>query len=135
MARSSRIIDGCSLDLGSSPQGQQHSGQFICLQQQTLATRAMRDVLSQVNDTGRRMTRGREQSAEDTIEFRISGRCSSRGRIPRIPTLAGGDKAEDMLQRGSWSSPGGRPVSRLSRRHGRELPGRSSGEDDGVPGS
>ena len=40
-----------------------------------------------------------EQPAEDTIEFRISGRCSCRGRNCRAPTPAGGDKAENMLQR------------------------------------
>ena len=43
---------------------------------------------------------GSEQPAEDTIEFRISGRSTCRGRYCRAPTPAGGDKAVNMLQLG-----------------------------------
>ena len=59
---------------------------------------------------------GSEQSAGDRIDFRISDRCSCRGRNCRAHTPVGGDKAENILQRGGYSEVCGRPVVRLSGR-------------------
>ena len=41
-----------------------------------------------------------EQPAEHKIEFRISSRCTYRGRNCRAPTPTGGDKAANMLRQG-----------------------------------
>ena len=73
---------------------------------------------------------GSEQPAGDRIDFRISDRCSCRGRNCRAHTPVGGDKAENILQRGGYSEVCGRPVVRLSERSGCALRSQSSGEGD-----
>ncbi len=71
-----------------------------------------------------------EQPAGHTIDFRISSRCSCRGKDCRAHTPARGGKAENILKQGGCSDVRGRPIVRLLERSGRGLRVYSSGEGD-----